>query len=106
IEARAGEVRHLAVEPEGCATEIGDRHRDADFRGATFRFDGEVTNLSSTGFNDAISSLELRGDWEVCTDAYFRGQCVVLRDDVGNLRNTGMNDRISSMRPVGRGGRR
>jgi len=81
-------------------------YRDADFRGATFRFDGEVTNLSSTGFNDAISSLELRGDWEVCTDAYFRGQCVVLRDDVGNLRNTGMNDRISSMRPVGRGGRR
>lgn len=81
-------------------------YRDADFRGATFRFEDEVTNLSSTGFNDAISSLELRGDWEVCSDAYFRGQCVILRDNVGNLRNSGLNDRISSMRPVGRGGRR
>lgn len=81
-------------------------YRDSEFRGATFRFEDEVANLSSTGFNDAISSMELRGDWEVCTDAYFRGQCVVLRDNVGNLGNSGLNDRISSMRPVGRGGRR
>lgn len=81
-------------------------YRDADFRGATFRFEDEVANLSSTGFNDAISSLELRGDWEVCSDAYFRGQCVIVRDNVGNLRSLGLNDRISSMRPVGRGGRR
>jgi hypothetical protein len=78
-------------------------YRDADFRGATFRFEDEIPNLSSTGFNDAISSLELRGDWEVCTDAWFRGQCVILRDNVGNLRNSGLNDRISSMRPIGRG---
>lgn len=80
-------------------------YRDADFRGATFRFEDEVQNLANTGFNDAISSLQLRGDWEVCTDAYFRGQCVVVRDNVGNLRNSGLNDRISSMRPV-RSGRR
>lgn len=80
-------------------------YRDADFRGATFRFEDEVPNLANTGFNDAISSMELRGAWEVCTDAYFRGQCVVIGNDVRNLRNTGMNDRISSMRPV-RGGRR
>jgi hypothetical protein len=80
-------------------------YRDADFRGATFRFEDEVANLSSTGFNDAISSMELRGDWEVCTDAWFRGQCVILRGDVANLRNSGLNDRISSMRPA-RGGRR
>ncbi|KQY75229.1 beta/gamma crystallin-related protein [Brevundimonas sp. Root1423] len=80
-------------------------YRDADFRGASFRFDDEVANLASTGFNDAISSLQLRGDWEVCTDAYFRGQCVIISNDVRNLRNSGMNDRISSMRPV-RGGRR
>lgn len=78
-------------------------YRDADFRGATFRFDGEVQNLANTGFNDAISSLQLRGAWEVCTDAYFRGQCSVLNGDIRNLRNSGMNDRISSMRPIGRG---
>ncbi|WP_332660093.1 beta/gamma crystallin-related protein [Brevundimonas sp.] len=81
-------------------------YRDAEFRGATFRFEDEVANLSSTGFNDAISSMELRGAWEVCTDAYFRGQCVTLDGDMRNLRNSGLNDRISSMRPIRRGGRR
>lgn len=80
-------------------------YRDADFRGASFRFDDEVTNLANTGFNDSISSLQLRGDWEVCTDAYFRGVCITLRDDVLNLRNSGLNDRISSLRPVRRGRR-
>jgi len=80
-------------------------YRDADFRGATFRFEDEVPNLANTGFNDAISSMELRGVWEVCTDAYFRGQCVTLDGDVRNLRNSGLNDRISSMRPIRRGRR-
>lgn len=80
-------------------------YRDADFRGATFRFEDEVPNLANTGFNDAISSMELRGVWEVCTDAWFRGQCVTLDGDVRNLRNWGLNDRISSMRPIRRGRR-
>lgn len=77
-------------------------YRDSEFRGATFRFEDEVPNLASTGFNDAISSMQLRGQWEVCTDAYYRGQCVTLGDDVRNLGSSGLNDRISSMRPVGR----
>jgi len=80
-------------------------YRDADFRGATIRFDGEMPNLANTGFNDVTSSMRLQGEWEVCTDAYYRGQCVTFRDDIRNLRNTGLNDRISSLRPVRRGGR-
>ncbi len=79
--------------------------RDADYRGASFRFDNEMPNLANTGFNDAISSMQFRGEWEACTDAYYRGQCVTFRDDVRNLRYTGMNDRISSLRPVRGGGR-
>ena len=80
-------------------------YRDADFRGASFRFDGEVPNLANTGFNDAISSMQFRGRWEACTDAYYRGQCQTFTDDIRNLQRWGMNDRISSLRPVGRGGR-
>jgi len=80
--------------------------RDADFRGASARYDSEMPNLANSGFNDAISSMTFRGDWEACTDAYYRGQCVVFRDDVSNLRNSGLNDRISSLRPVRGGGRR
>lgn len=79
--------------------------RDANFQGASYRFDGAIPNLANTGFNDRISSMQFRGAWEACTDAYFRGQCRVFRDDVRNLQPWGMNDRISSMRPLGRGGR-
>jgi len=80
-------------------------YRDADFRGASFRFEGEVPNLANSGFNDAISSMQFRGAWEACTDAYYRGQCQTFTGDVRNLQRWGMNDRISSLRPVGRGGR-
>ena len=79
--------------------------RDADFRGASFRFDNEMANLANTGFNDAISSMRFQGEWEACTDAYYRGACVTFRDDVRNLRSSGLNDRISSLRPVRGGGR-
>lgn len=80
-------------------------YRDSNFRGASTRFQGAVPNLQSSGFNDAISSMEFRGEWIACTDAYFRGQCQTFRDDVANLQRWGMNDRISSLRPAGRGGR-
>lgn len=80
-------------------------YRDADFRGASQSFDGEVLNLGNTQFNDVISSMRFRGEWEVCTDAYFRGRCMTFSDDVRNLDRSGINDRISSMRPV-RGSRR
>ena len=77
-------------------------YRDADFRGASYSFNGEIVNLGNTEFNDVISSMRFRGEWEVCTDAYFRGQCQTFRDDVRNLDRWGMNDRISSLRPVRR----
>jgi len=77
-------------------------YRDANYRGASFRFEGETPNLANTGFNDAISSVQLRGTWELCTDSYFRGTCRTVSDDILNLQQWGLNDRISSMRPVRR----
>ncbi|MGZ9098981.1 MAG: beta/gamma crystallin-related protein [Brevundimonas sp.] len=87
----------------------GDRgaitvYRDAHFSGASVRFSNEIPNLANSGFNDRISSMRFRGEWEACTDAYYRGHCQVFRDDVQNLQRWGMNDRISSLRPVRRGG--
>ena len=79
--------------------------RDANFRGASFRFDNEMANLANTGFNDSISSMQFQGEWEACTDSHYRGQCVTFRNDIRNLRNTGLNDRISSLRPARGGGR-
>lgn len=80
-------------------------YRDANFRGPSTRFTGEMPNLDYSGFNDQISSMSFRGEWEACTDAYFRGYCQRFTGDVRNLSSWGMNDRVSSLRPVGRGGR-
>jgi hypothetical protein len=75
-------------------------YKDSNFRGERATFQGEVYNLGTTGFNDAISSMEMRGAWEVCTDSNFRGSCQVFDGDVRNLGSSGFNDRISSMRPA------
>lgn len=80
-------------------------YRDANFRGASTTLRGEIANLQYEGFNDAISSMEVRGRWEACTDADFRGYCQVFEGSVRNFDRWGMNDRISSLRPVRGGGR-
>jgi len=79
-------------------------YRDANFSGPSQTFRGEVYNLGDSGFNDAISSMEFRGQWEACTDADFRGQCQLFSDNVRNLDRWGMNDLISSIRPARGGG--
>jgi hypothetical protein len=80
-------------------------YQDANFSGASQTFRGEVYNLADSGFNDVISSMQFRGEWEACTDANFRGQCQIFSDNVRNLDRWGMNDRISSIRPARSGGR-
>ncbi|MBJ7486168.1 beta/gamma crystallin-related protein, partial [Brevundimonas sp.] len=79
-------------------------YRDANFRGQSQTFSGEIYNLGNSGFNDAISSMQFRGTWEACTDSNFRGQCQQFDGSVSNLDRWGLNDRISSIRPVRRGG--
>lgn len=81
-------------------------YRDSEFRGPSQAFNRAVENLADIGINDQISSIRLRGAWEVCSDAYFRGQCQVIERDTRDLRPLGLNDRISSMRPAGRSGGR
>lgn len=81
--------------------------QDDGFQGRRFSTDHPVDNFANSGFNDEVSSAEVRGgSWQVCTDAYFKGRCVVLRPgsypSVGAL---GLNDRISSVRPIDRYGR-
>jgi hypothetical protein len=104
--APSGEVAdaaELGVDALDLVDEIENRitvYRDANFRGASIRFDNDVQNLGNTGFNDAISSMRFQGEWLACSDAYYRGTCVTFRNDIRNLRNAGLNDRISSLRQV------
>lgn len=80
-------------------------YSDANFRGQSQSYDGEVSNLGRSGLNDSISSMRMRGRWEACTDANFRGQCMEFDGEVSNLARFRMNDSISSLRPVRGGGR-
>lgn len=72
------------------------------FRGASDRFSDDIPNLSRTGLNDRIRSIQVgrRGSWEVCSDAYFRGRCRIVSRDVGDTRAINMEDNISSIRRV------
>lgn len=75
--------------------------KDPNFRGAALSINGPIANLAYERFNDSISSIELRGTWELCVDPDFRGKCTVLNGSVAHLSEFRMNDNISSLRPVG-----
>ncbi len=74
------------------------------WRGRAFSTNGQVNNLSRSGFNDLASSVVIDGgQWEVCDDRGFGGRCMVLRrGSYESLGSMGMNDRISSLRPIER----
>lgn len=80
-------------------------YENSNYRGASREFTSEDRNLGNTPFNDRISSIRVRGRWEICTDAQFGGRCRIIDGDVRNLNSTGFNDNISSLRPVRGGGR-
>ena len=71
-----------------------------DFRGSAIVIDGPVYNLKNLGFNDTVSSIEVRGPWEICVDPDFRGRCVVIDRPEGHLSSIRMNDNITSLRPL------
>jgi hypothetical protein len=81
--------------------------KDDGFQGNRITANHAIDNFANSGFNDEISSVDVRGGaWEVCTDAYFEGRCVVLRPgDYPSLRSMGINDQISSVRPIDQYGR-
>jgi hypothetical protein len=75
-------------------------YEDSNYRGGSATFTREMPNLGRRDLNDNISSMEMNGAWEACSDAYFRGNCQTFTGSVRNLNSTVLNDRISSLRPV------
>ena len=71
-----------------------------DFRGDALAINGPVYNLRELGFNDTVSSIDVRGAWEICVDPDFRGRCVVIDQPNERLSRIRMNDNITSMRPL------
>ncbi|MDJ0921818.1 MAG: beta/gamma crystallin-related protein [Henriciella sp.] len=74
--------------------------KDPGFRGASLAIGGAVPNLAYERFNDTISSIEVRGAWEICTDPDYRGRCKIVEGGVHRLADIRMNDNITSLRPV------
>lgn len=75
-------------------------YQHTNYDGASRTFTTEVANLVPLGWNDVISSMSMRGSWEVCTDINFRGRCEIFDGDVQNVVPLGLNDLISSFRPA------
>ena len=71
-----------------------------DFRGSALSVTGPIYNLRNLGFNDTVSSIDVRGAWEICVDPDFRGRCVIVDRPEGHLSQIRMNDNISSLRPL------
>jgi hypothetical protein len=72
------------------------------WRGQPVQIWGATPNLSSTGLNDRVRSIQIdrrSGPWQVCADAGYRGRCVTIRDSVSDTRTLGI-DGISSLRPT------
>jgi hypothetical protein len=67
--------------------------------GAYVQVEGEVKNLSDTGFDNRSSSVfVVRGSWQLCTNANFQGDCKTLGQGLHELGT--LADKVSSLRPV------
>lgn len=71
-----------------------------DFRGRSLLIDGPVQDLNYLRFNDTISSIDLRGAWEICEHPNFRGRCEIVNRPIYDLHDIRMNDNITSLRPA------
>ncbi|MEO8190566.1 MAG: beta/gamma crystallin-related protein [Acidobacteriota bacterium] len=69
---------------------------EEDLRGARREFEREETDL----YGGRVSSLDVRGSWEICDRPSFRGRCVTVSGEVPSLRSYGMQNRIASARPL------
>jgi hypothetical protein len=69
-----------------------------NYRGRSWVFSDDISDLRRLGLNDRISSVRvLGGRWVICTDINFVG-CRAIGDDIPDLNAIGWSNRISSIR--------
>jgi hypothetical protein len=76
-------------------------YKQPNFSGAGLVIRNNANDLADSGFQDQISSIEVRsGRWQLCTQPDFRGDCVVIgRGDYPTLERV-LNHRIESVRQL------
>ncbi len=82
-------------------------YKQPHFSGDELTLRRDATNLAAAGFQDQVSSIEVRsGRWQLCTQPNFQGDCVVIgRGDYPTLEQV-LNHRIESVRQLPRPGGR
>jgi hypothetical protein len=76
-------------------------HKQPNFTGGALTLKRDATSLVSAGFQDQVSSIEVKsGRWQVCSQPDFNGDCVTLeRGDYATLDQK-INHRIESVREL------
>lgn len=94
----------LLMSGYACAADL-KLYSKKHYEGHSIKIRSDQRNLAAVGFNDRVSSLEIKkGAWQLCSGTDYDGKCVTL--DPGryrSLEDLGLEDRISSVRRVGSG---
>ena len=96
-----------AAVPAGSAAADIAFYKEPGFRGESFSSASPLRNLNRAGFNDRVSTVDVRGErWEVCEDRRFTGRSAILRPGrYPSMGSMGLNDRLASARPLNRDAR-
>jgi len=96
----AGQIGAMPVPDSPGDTAPLTLYRDIGFSGRSLVVNTAIASLGSLGFNDDVSSLEIRrGRWQFCVGADYGGPCTVLGPGRHALSGS-FHDGISSVRPV------
>lgn len=73
---------------------------DSWLRGQCVTVRGSTPDLSRLGFNNTISSFQVRsGTWNLCTGPGYTGRCEIVTGSAMDLRGTPLQDNVSSLQP-------
>ena len=78
-------------------------YKQPNFTGGDLTLRGDTSNLTGAGFQDQVSSIDVRsGRWQVCTQPDYKGDCVVIGPGEYRSLDQVLNHRIESAREITR----
>lgn len=78
-------------------------YKQPNFSGAELTLRGDARDLAGAGFQDQVSSIDVRsGRWQLCTQPDFKGDCVVVGQGEYRSLDQVLNHRIESAREITR----
>jgi hypothetical protein len=76
-------------------------HKQPNFTGGALTLRNDSGNLTSSGFQDQASSIEVKsGRWQFCSQPDFKGDCVTLEQGKYATLDQKLNHRVESVREL------